>query len=158
VTTPTDIPNLQEAMHCFETASGGRVNIQKSRAIAFGTWDKSIEIMNIPYHDIATILGFQIKNTVGESALASWTKTTVKIRQQAQEAYCRTLTLDKRIEFVHEYLNPIGPLMVFCRRDIEASSFASSRKRTTAIRECPLHSRLELWPKEFCNANVKTCS
>jgi len=101
VTTPTDIPKLQEVIHCFEAASGARVNIQKSRA--FGTWDKSIEIMNIPYHDTATILGFQIKNTVGESALDSWTKTTAKIRAQAQ-AYCQMLTLDKRIQFVHEYL------------------------------------------------------
>ena len=57
VTTPTDIPKLQEVIHCFEAASGARVNIQKSRAIALGTWDKSIEIMNIPYHDTATILG-----------------------------------------------------------------------------------------------------
>jgi len=104
VTAPTDIPKLQEAIHCFEAASGARVNIRKSRTIAFGTWDKSIEIMNIPYHDPATILGFQIKNTVRESALASWTKTTAKIRAQAQEAYCRMLTLDRRIQFAHEYL------------------------------------------------------
>jgi len=88
VTTPTDITKLHEAIHCFEAASGARVNTQKPRAIAFWSWDKSIEIMNIPYHDTATILGFQIKNTVGESALASWTKTTAKIRAHAQEAYC----------------------------------------------------------------------
>jgi len=80
------------------------VNIQKSRSIAFGSWDKSTEIMNTPYHDTATILGCQIKNTVEESALASWTKTTAKIRAQAQEAFCPMLTLDKRIQFVHEYL------------------------------------------------------
>ena len=60
--------------------------------------------MNNPYHDTATILGFQIKNTVRDSALASWTKTTAKIQAQAQEAYCRILTLDKRIQFAHEYL------------------------------------------------------
>jgi len=102
VTTPTDIPKLQEAIHCFEAAWGARVNIKKSRAIAFGTWDKFIEILNIPYH--ATILGIQIKNTVGESALASWTKTIAKIRAQAQEAYCRMLALDSRIQIVREYL------------------------------------------------------
>jgi len=37
--------------------------------------------MNIPYHDTATILGFQIKNTVWESALAIWTKITAKIHR-----------------------------------------------------------------------------
>ena len=55
-------------------------------------------------------------------------------------------------------LNPIGPLMVSCRRDKEASSFASSRKRTTAIGECLLLSRQELYSMKFCNANGKTCS
>jgi len=82
----------------------GKSEYSKITAVAFGKWDKSIESMNISYHDIATILGFQIKNTLGESALASWTKTTAKIRAQAQEAHCRMLTLDKRIQFVHEYL------------------------------------------------------
>jgi hypothetical protein len=37
VTTPTDITKLHEAIHCFEAASGARVNIRKSRAITFGT-------------------------------------------------------------------------------------------------------------------------
>jgi len=92
VTTRTDIPTLQEAINCFEAASGARENIQKSRTIVFGIWDKSIEIKNIPYLDTVTILGFQIKNTVGELALPSWTKTTAKIRAQTQEAYCRMLT------------------------------------------------------------------
>ena len=128
VTTPTDIPKLQEAIHCFEAASGARVNIQKSRTVTFGTWDKSIEIMNNPYRDTATILGFQIKNTVRESALASWTKTTAKIRAQSQEAYCRMLTLDKRIQFVHEYLvarawyvSQIYPLPDVCVRQLNTT-------------------------------------
>ena len=65
LTSPTDITNLKEAIHCFEAASGARVNFQNSRAIVFGSWDISPEIMIIPYHDIAKILGLQIKNTVG---------------------------------------------------------------------------------------------
>jgi len=128
VTTPTDLTKLQEAKQCFKAASGVRVNIQKSRAIAFGSWDKSIEIMNIQYHDTATILGFQKNNTVGESALASWTKTTANIRAQAQEAYCRMLTLDKRIQFVHEYfmarawyVSQIYPSPDVCVRQLNAT-------------------------------------
>ena len=88
MTTPTDIPKLQKAINCFEAASGARVNFQESRAIALGSWDKSIEIMNTLNHDTATILGFQIKKTVGESDLASWTKTNAKIRAHGEEAYC----------------------------------------------------------------------
>jgi hypothetical protein len=104
VTDPSDISKLQEAIHCFEAASGATVNIQKSRATAIGTWDTSLAVMNIPYHDTATILGFQIKSTVRESAFTSWTKTTAIIRTEEQENYCRTMTLDMRIKYVHEYL------------------------------------------------------
>jgi hypothetical protein len=43
--------------------------------------------MDIPYHDTVQILGFQIKSTVWESALDSWTKMTAKIWSQAQEDY-----------------------------------------------------------------------
>jgi len=80
VTTPTDTPKLQEAIHCYEAASGARMNIKISRPIAFGTWDKSIEVMNISYNNTATILVFQIKYTVGKSALAILTKPTAKIQ------------------------------------------------------------------------------
>jgi hypothetical protein len=37
MTDPSDIPKLQQAIQCFEAASGAIVNIQKSRAIAIGT-------------------------------------------------------------------------------------------------------------------------
>jgi hypothetical protein len=60
--------------------------------------------MNIPYHDTAKILGFQIKSTVRESAFTNWTKTTAIIRTQAHENYWRTMTLDVRIKYVREHL------------------------------------------------------
>jgi len=78
ITEPSDIPKLQEAIYCYEAASGVQVNYRISRAIALRSWDKSIEIMDIPYYDTVQILSFQIKSTVRESALASWTKTTAK--------------------------------------------------------------------------------
>jgi hypothetical protein len=104
ITDPSDIPKLQQEIQCFEAASGARVNFQKSRAIAIGTWDTSHTVMNIPYYDTATILEFKIKSIVRESVLAGWTKTIAIIKTQAQENYCRTMTLDMRIKYVHEYL------------------------------------------------------
>jgi hypothetical protein len=103
VTDPSDISKLQEAIHCFEAASWARVNIQQSLEIAIGTWNTSLAVMNIPYHYTAKALGFEIKSTVVESAFTSWTKTTAIITQ-AQENYCRTMTSDMRIKYVHEYL------------------------------------------------------
>jgi len=60
VTSPTDIPKIQEALHCFEEASGAKVNIGKSRALAIGPWDTSVQIMDIPYRTEAKILAFHI--------------------------------------------------------------------------------------------------
>jgi len=36
VTTPTDIPVIQEAIHCYEKATGARLNTRKSGALAVG--------------------------------------------------------------------------------------------------------------------------
>jgi len=58
VTSKTDIPEIQEALHCFEEASGAKVNIGKSRALAIGSWDTSVRIIDIPYHSETNILGF----------------------------------------------------------------------------------------------------
>jgi hypothetical protein len=93
MTDSSDIPNLQEELHCFEAASGATVNIHKSRTIAVGNWNTSLTVMNIPYYDTTTILSFQTKSIIRESASNSWTKTTAKIRTQAQENYCRMTTL-----------------------------------------------------------------
>jgi len=75
VTSPTDIPKIQEALKCYEGASGAsgaKVNIGKSKAIAIGPWDTSVRIMDIPYHTEAKILGFHITSKVQESAHKSW--------------------------------------------------------------------------------------
>jgi hypothetical protein len=72
VTSPTDIPKIQEALKCYEGASGAKVNIGKSRAIAIGPWDTSVRIMDIPDHTEAKILGFHITSKVQESAHKSW--------------------------------------------------------------------------------------
>jgi len=64
VTSPTDMPKIQEALHCFEEASGAKVNIGKSRALAVGPWDTAVRIVDIPYHSEANILGFHITSKV----------------------------------------------------------------------------------------------
>ena len=103
-TSPMDIPKIQEALHCFEKASGVKINIRKSRALAISPWDTSVRIMNIPYHSEAKILGFHIVSKVQDSANKSWSKTTARIRALAQEAYYRDMSFDKRIQFVHDYM------------------------------------------------------
>jgi len=57
VTSPTDIPKYKmHLLTCYAAASGARVNIEKSKAIIFGTCDTSTKNMDIPYHTETTTL------------------------------------------------------------------------------------------------------
>jgi hypothetical protein len=83
---------------------GAKVNIGKSRALAIGPWNTAVRIVDIPYHTEANILGFHVTSRVQEYVHKSWTIATARIRAQAQGAYFRDFSLDKRIEYVHDYL------------------------------------------------------
>jgi hypothetical protein len=50
---------VQEALHCYEAASGARLIIQKSKEMALGSWDTSNTVMEIPYYDELQILGYE---------------------------------------------------------------------------------------------------
>jgi hypothetical protein len=104
ITSPSDIQKIQDAIHCYEEVKGAEMNIGKSRAVAIGSWDTSLSVMDILYHNEAKILGIHITSTVQASALRSRTLTTAGIRAQVQEAYYRDLSLDKRIQYVHDHL------------------------------------------------------
>ena len=39
--SPKDIPIVQEALRCYEDASGAKLNIHKSKAMALGSGDTS---------------------------------------------------------------------------------------------------------------------
>jgi len=88
-----EIPVVQEALRCYASASGARLNIQKSKALALGSWNTSHSILGIPYHDDLKILGVHMANTILQSATISWKTVTGKIRAQARETYCRDLSL-----------------------------------------------------------------
>jgi len=95
LTSSADIPIIQDAIRCYETASGARVNLRKSKAMAIGTWDTNTNIMNVPYYTDVKILGFSIASTVKPSAHNTWSNITGKIRAQARDAHCRGLCLSQ---------------------------------------------------------------
>jgi hypothetical protein len=97
VTSPSDIPKIQDALTSYAAASGARVSIEKLEAIAFGTWDTR-------YHTETTVLGFLVTATIRESARKCWSRATALIRAQAKDAHYSELALDKRINYIHEYL------------------------------------------------------
>jgi hypothetical protein len=59
--------------------------------------------LNIPYRS-GTILGTELKSTIGERSIASWSKTTALLKKQAAEYYLRDLPFPQRITYVHAYL------------------------------------------------------
>ena len=103
ITSPADIPIINDALRKYEATSGARVNIRKSKAIAVSRWDTSLQIMGIPYYE-TKILVFHITSTGNASARRSWDALTDRIRAQAREAYTRELNLDGRIYYVHTHL------------------------------------------------------
>jgi hypothetical protein len=60
--------------------------------------------MDIPYHTEPTIFNFRITNTMQESAQKGWKTETARIHSQAKDVYYRDLSLDQRIQYIHDYL------------------------------------------------------
>ena len=85
-------------------ATGARINVNKSHAIAPGSWNKLTPMMDINYQDDIILLGFHMAKDIKESTNKSWAKLTAKIRAQAQEDYHRALNLEHRIRYVNDYL------------------------------------------------------
>jgi len=104
LTSVADIQKMKETLLAYETTTVVRINLQKSRVLALGTWDTTRQIMNIPYHKDIKILGFQFTDIVNLTAIAVWSSVTARVRATAQETYFRDLSMDRRIQFVHKYL------------------------------------------------------
>jgi hypothetical protein len=102
-TKPEDIAILQETQHDYAETTGATVNIQESKPLALGMWDKSRPILDIQYCEEITILVFHMKKTTKASTSKSWELLT-RIRANAQVEYLRGMSMDYRIRYVHKYL------------------------------------------------------
>jgi hypothetical protein len=56
VTSPADISHVDEILSRYERASGFKINKSESKVMALGTWNTSVDVLGIQYHD-------KIKNT-----------------------------------------------------------------------------------------------
>ena len=95
VTSPADIQPIQEAIRCYQPAPGARLNIEKSIAMAIGSWGTSTDVMGIPYHTTIKILGVRMHTIVSQSANNSRSAVTGRIHAQARDAYSRDLCRDQ---------------------------------------------------------------
>jgi outer membrane PBP1 activator LpoA protein len=76
VTSPSEIPRIRTIIDQYGAASGAKINISKSKSLALGAWDTSVDIMGIQYQREMKMLGAHFKNSVKQSAQNSWTKLT----------------------------------------------------------------------------------
>jgi hypothetical protein len=121
VTDPKDISALAYILRRYEKATGAIFNIWKSKAMAAGSWDttvnimdigrnssrlaqhfnnlyQKVKIMDIPYCTEMNFLGFQFSSLVGQSGKSSWTKVTGVFIAMAREVYGRDLCFTQRIK------------------------------------------------------------
>jgi hypothetical protein len=61
VTAPQDINIIKDRILTCERATGACLNIRKSKAMAVGSWDTSLNMLDIPYCPGITILGFRLR-------------------------------------------------------------------------------------------------
>jgi len=79
VVKPEEIPIVQETLKIYKEATGAKINIQKSKALALGSWNTSLQIMDIPYCEEMKVLGLDIQNNTHASAEKSWNVLTSRI-------------------------------------------------------------------------------
>ena len=104
LTETDEVQALQETLHNYEEATGAKINMDKPKALEIGGWDVTKKIMNISYHKEIRILGFKFTNRSNITNKEHWCRVISQIRAAAQEAYYRKLSLDMRIQFIHDYL------------------------------------------------------
>lgn len=104
LTSAEDIAKLKDLLERYEAATGAKINTKKSKAMALGSWDTAVNIMDIPYQNEIKILGIKFTTSVNATTVNTWTAITSQTRALAQTMYKRDLGLEQRIRFTHDYL------------------------------------------------------
>jgi hypothetical protein len=77
-----EIQPVREALEAYKAASGARLNILKSKAMALGSWDSRADIMGIPYVTDLHIHGTRMSSTIRASARETWNVVTGHIKNR----------------------------------------------------------------------------
>jgi hypothetical protein len=103
LTSPREIRAIQ-VLETYEKASGAKINITKSKAMALGVWDTSANIINMPYCEEVVILGVRFTICMDQAAGMNWDMLVTKVKRQATEAYIRNLEMGQRVRYINTYL------------------------------------------------------
>jgi hypothetical protein len=99
LTNPTDVPLIHHALQ-YMRASGAVLNTNKSKTLALGTWDTSVNILDIPYVAQMKVLGMHCTDTIEHSRTLNWDGLAGRTRAITQIAYSRDLCLTQRIWYI----------------------------------------------------------
>ena len=102
LTAPEEITVIVEALMSYERATGAKLNIAVSHALAVGSWDTTRRVINIPYSTEIKVLGIHMANMT-QSAISSWSRITNMGSLEAHEVYTRDLDLAQCIQYAHTY-------------------------------------------------------
>ena len=100
-----DIQLMWDLLLTYERAKVARLNIRKSKAMAASSWDKSMNMLDIPYYQDITILDFRFRSTVAPSGNVTLSRETRKVKSLERDAYRRDLYQKQRIQYVHTSLH-----------------------------------------------------
>jgi len=85
VTKPEEVDTIKDTLHDYMQATGVHINVNKSHAIALGSWNKLTPTMDINYQDDIILLGFHTAKNIKQYTNKFWAMLTAKIRAQAQK-------------------------------------------------------------------------
>jgi accessory colonization factor AcfC len=85
VTAEEEIPAFRSTIMCYQEASGARINLAKSNALAVEGWKTTIDVMGIKYQDETKILGITFHGKTDQTVHDNWNRITRKIKIQDTE-------------------------------------------------------------------------
>jgi hypothetical protein len=94
-----EVQYVREALATYTAASDVCLKLQKSKTLALGSWDTSLDVLGVPYVTELPILWTRISTTIRKSERQTWNVVTGHIKTQAKDSYYTALTFDKRTEY-----------------------------------------------------------
>ena len=88
VTQPGDFAIIQDAVECYEKATGAKLNSRKSQALPVGGWSQPATELGIAFHDHVTILGITYGNTISKSIKKLLGKSSTVGKSTGKKSIC----------------------------------------------------------------------
>jgi len=76
MTAPANIQIIGDLPLTYKRATDARFNIRKSKAMAAGSRDTSMNMLDIPYYQEITVLGCRFTSIVAHSGNVTWSRAT----------------------------------------------------------------------------------